>query len=76
VRLKNLQFAYTFPKNLAEKMKLGNLKAYIGGYNLITITGYTGFDPEIGNESNTFMGIDRGAYPQARTFMAGIIMDI
>ncbi|HSO87091.1 MAG TPA: TonB-dependent receptor [Draconibacterium sp.] len=76
LRLKNLQFAYTFPKNLVEKIKLGNLKAYIGGYNLITITGYTGFDPEIGNESNTFMGIDRGAYPQARTFMAGIIMDI
>ena len=76
LRLKNLQFAYTFPKKITEKIKLGNLKAYIGGYNLITITNYTGFDPEIGNESNTFMGIDRGAYPQARTFMAGIIMDI
>lgn len=76
LRLKNLQFAYTFPKKFADKIKLGNLKAYVGGYNLITITGYTGFDPEIGNESNTFMGIDRGAYPQARTFMAGIIMDI
>lgn len=76
LRLRNLQFAYTFPKKVTDKIKLGNLKAYIGGYNLITITGYSGFDPEIGNESNTFMGIDRGAYPQARTFMAGIIMDI
>jgi len=76
LRLKNLQFAYTFPKKVVEKIKIGNLKAYVGGYNLITITKYSGFDPEIGNESNTFMGIDRGAYPQARTFMAGIIMDI
>jgi hypothetical protein len=76
LRLKNLQFAYTFPKKIANRMKMGNLKAYIGGYNLITITGYSGFDPEIGNESNTFIGIDRGSYPQARTFMAGIIMDI
>lgn len=76
LRLKNLQFAYTFPKKIANRMKMGNLKAYVGGYNLITITGYSGFDPEIGNESNTFIGIDRGSYPQARTFMAGIIMDI
>jgi hypothetical protein len=76
LRLKNLQFAYTFPKKVIEKIKLGNLKVYVGGYNLITITNYSGFDPEIGNEGNTFIGIDRGAYPQARTFMAGIIMDI
>ena len=76
LRLKNLQIAYSFPKKLVEKIKIGNLKVYVGGYNLITITKYSGFDPEIGNESNTFMGIDRGAYPQARTFMAGIIMDI
>jgi TonB-linked SusC/RagA family outer membrane protein len=76
LRLRNLQFAYTFPKKITGKLGLGSLKAYIGGYNLITITGYSGFDPEIGNESNTFMGIDRGSYPQARTYMAGIIMDI
>jgi hypothetical protein len=74
--LRNLQLAYTFPKKVTGKLRLGSLKAYIGGYNLITITGYSGFDPEIGNESNTFMGIDRGAYPQARTYVAGIIMDI
>ena len=76
LRLRNLQFAYTFPKKVTDKLRLGSLKVYIGGYNLITITGYSGFDPELGNESNTFMGIDRGAYPQARTYVAGIIMDI
>jgi TonB-linked SusC/RagA family outer membrane protein len=76
LRLKNLQLGYTLPKKIAEKLRLQNIKVYIGGYNLITITGYTGFDPEIGIESNTFMGIDRGAYPQARTFMGGIILDI
>ncbi len=75
LRLKNLQIGYTFPKEMMQKYKIGNMKIYVGGYNLITITDYTGFDPEIGVESNTFMGIDRGSYPQARTYMAGIIMD-
>lgn len=76
LRLKNLQLGYSFPKRISEKLRIANIKVYIGAYNLITITGYTGFDPEIGIESNTFMGIDRGAYPQARTFMGGIILDI
>ncbi len=75
LRLKNLQLGYTFPKEMMEKIKINNLKVYIGGYNLITFTKYTGFDPEIGVEDNTFMGIDRGSYPQARTYIAGIIMD-
>ncbi len=76
LRLKNLQLGYTLPQKFSNKLRIENIKIYIGGYNLITITGYTGFDPEIGIESNTFMGIDRGAYPQARTFMGGIIIDI
>jgi len=76
LRLKNLQLGYTLPQKISQKLRVENIKIYIGGYNLITITAYTGFDPEIGMESNTFMGIDRGAYPQARTFMGGIILDL
>jgi len=76
LRLKSLQLGYTLPQKVSLKLRVENIKIYIGGYNLITITAYTGFDPEIGNESNTFMGIDRGAYPQARTFMGGIILDL
>lgn len=75
LRLKNLQLGYTFPEELMEKIKIGALKVYLSGYNLITLTKYSGFDPEIGVEDNTFMGIDRGSYPQARTYIAGIIMD-
>ena len=37
--------------------------------NLVTFTKYKGFDPEIGGGS---LGIDRGFYPQARTFYAGL----
>ncbi|WP_315815694.1 hypothetical protein [Paraflavitalea speifideaquila] len=37
--------------------------------NLFTLTKYTGYDPEIGGG---VMSIDRGIYPQARSFMLGV----
>jgi hypothetical protein len=39
------------------------------GQNLFTITKYTGYDPEIGGG---VFSIDRGVYPQARSFIAGV----
>jgi hypothetical protein len=47
---------------------MGRTRFYISGNNLVTFTKYTGFDPEIGGSS---FGIDRGIYPQARSFMLG-----
>jgi hypothetical protein len=44
---------------------------YVSAQNLFTITKYTGFDPELGNQGGSF-GIDRGIYPQSRVFLAGI----
>jgi hypothetical protein len=69
LRLKTIQLGYTFPKDLSRKIGLQQLRIYMGANNLITLTKYQGFDPEIGGAS---YGIDRGYYPQARTFMAGI----
>lgn len=73
LRLKTIQLGYTFPKDLSRKMGLQQLRIYMGANNLITLTKYQGFDPEIGGAS---YGIDRGYYPQARTFMAGINVNI
>ncbi|MDA3853511.1 MAG: TonB-dependent receptor [Bacteroidales bacterium] len=75
LRLKNIQLAYNFKHKFKEDTE-ANVKVYMGVTNLFTITKYSGFDPEIGNESNTFMGIDRGAYPQSRTVIAGIILNL
>ncbi len=81
LRLKNLQVGYNFPKSVVNKLKMGSLRVYVGGGNLITFTNYTGFDPEIGadvssdGQGNTNFGIDRGVYPQARTFVSGLIMN-
>ena len=68
-RFKTIQLGYSLPKDLIKKIGLQNLRFYISANNLITITKYNGYDPEIGGSS---YGIDRGVYPQARSFMAGV----
>jgi len=42
------------------------------GENLITLTNYPGYDPEIGSTSTFGAGIDRGVYPQPRTYTFGL----
>lgn len=49
IRLKNLTFSYTLPQNLSKKMKIGNLKVYVLGQNLLTFTKFKGLDPETGS---------------------------
>ncbi|MDB5231759.1 MAG: TonB-dependent receptor [Chitinophagaceae bacterium] len=68
-RIKVLQLGYTLPSSLISKVHFQKVRIYVSGNNLVTLTKYTGFDPEIGGGS---YGIDRGFYPQARSFTAGI----
>jgi len=68
-RIKNLQIGYTLPSSIAQKAGLKRVRIYLGSGNLLTLTKYTGFDPEIGGGS---YGIDRGIYPQARSYMVGL----
>lgn len=71
-RLKVIQLGYTF-KNFSSQIGARNLRIYAMAENLFTITKYTGYDPEIGGGANNAgMGIDRGIYPQARSFMFGL----
>lgn len=69
VRIKTVQVGYTIPRELSRKAGIQRIRIYAGSNNLLTFTKYSGFDPEIGGSS---YGIDRGFYPQARSFMAGI----
>ncbi len=71
MRLKNIQVGYTLPKNVLSRMGASTWRFYISVENLFTITGYSGADPEIGAMSSFDIGIDRGIYPQARTFRLG-----
>jgi TonB-dependent starch-binding outer membrane protein SusC len=70
IKIKNLQLGYTFPKSVTKNI-FSKLRIYVQVKNAFTFTKYTGFDPEIaGGILDT--GIDRGAYPQARTYAFGI----
>lgn len=74
LRMKYLTVGYTFGENLIGK-KISKLRAFITLQNLITITKYSGFDPEIGADVNSYSnmyGVDRGAYPQAKAFIFGL----
>ena len=66
-RIKNFQIGYNLPENLRDKMNIQKARFYVGVNNLMTITAYSGLDPEIGDG----FGVDTGIYPQARTFLFG-----
>lgn len=67
-RFKVAQIGYTLPERISRKVGMKALRLFLQGENLFTITGYTGYDPEVGTRD----GLDAGTYPQARTFTAGV----
>jgi TonB-linked SusC/RagA family outer membrane protein len=72
VRLRNLQFGYTLPSTLLRKIHVESLRVYVAANNLITLTRYMGFDPDLGSSSVLSAGVDYGMYPQARSLMSGL----
>jgi len=71
LRLKNIQLGYTIPSKVLRKIGASAWRFYVSAENLVTLTNYTGADPEIGARSSFDIGIDRGIYPQARTWRLG-----
>jgi len=73
VRLKNLQFGYNFPKAIVKQTKLiESCRLYAGVQNLFTITGYSGFDPEISGGDIFGKGNDDGHFPPVRSMNIGL----
>ncbi|MGN0048829.1 MAG: SusC/RagA family TonB-linked outer membrane protein [Bacteroides sp.] len=71
LRLNNLQLGYNLPTKLCKQWGINNLRFYIGGTRLFTITGYKGYDPSTGSAVGQ-MGVDYASSPLSRTYMAGI----
>ena len=67
LRLKNITLSYTFPKQWLQKARIENARLSLSCENVATITGYSGFDPEVG-----INGIDQNRYPISRTFSVGL----
>lgn len=75
LRLKNVTLGYTLPARWTNRIFIKKIRVYVSAENLLTFTKYDGFDPEITagdiNGRTGSMGIDRGIYPQSRTFYFG-----
>ncbi len=83
LRLRNITIGYRIPattlKNLTGNV-VSNFRLYIASENLVTITKYKGYDPEVSTQDSggnyIFQrGIDNGQLPQPRTFLFGIQVD-
>ncbi len=70
LRLKNLTLGYTLPKKVLNRLKMNKIRFYLSAQNLWTLTGYTGFNPEVGGGIAT-RGLDMGTYPALTTYMCG-----
>ncbi|HKJ44438.1 MAG TPA: TonB-dependent receptor [Balneolales bacterium] len=88
LQLKNLQIGYTIPHKISNKVGINNLRIYVQGQNVFTITKYSGYSPIIshvltgvsrGGPSGTAdglfsRGVDVGSYPQPRTLSLGLTL--
>lgn len=74
IRFKNIALGYTFPTETIKNWGLQNLRVYANIQNLWTITGYSGYDPEIGasTASQNVFGLDNGRYPSPTVFSFGL----
>jgi TonB-linked SusC/RagA family outer membrane protein len=74
LRLKSATLSYNFGRLALGRLNMNRLNIFATGYNLLTFTDYTGFDPEVNQygANGPSMGVDYGTYPQARTFLFGV----
>ena len=76
IRLKNISLGYTLPKKWITKFGMENVRVYMNIQNLLTITGYDGYDPEIGASTADIngysYGVDNGRYPSPTTYSFGL----
>jgi hypothetical protein len=74
VRLRNIQFGFSLPRNIMDKAKLSSIRLYAQVQNAYTFTGYKGIDPEANANGNTNigLGIDNNRPYLPRTITFGI----
>lgn len=72
IRLRTVMLGYTLPSTVSDKIYIQNLRIYIKGSNIFTLTKFTGYTPEIGSSSVLSNGIDNGTYPVTAVYSAGI----
>ncbi len=77
VRLQNVTLGYTLPSILTNQNFLQQARFYVTAQNLLTLTDYSGFDPEVssGGQSNFIRGDDYDSYPRSRVITVGLSLN-
>ena len=75
-RIRTMQVAYNFSSAFLSRAKLGTARVYVNAQNLLTITKYSGYNPDVvgngGSANYLNRGIDAGNYPVARVISGGL----
>lgn len=81
LRVKNITLTYNVPKKLLKRYYLSDLRLSLNVQNVVTLTGYTGYDPEVGSQNGQYSmtgqgmlmyGVDTGRVPAPRSFIFGV----
>jgi hypothetical protein len=74
LRINNLTMGYTLPRQLSDRAKISGLRFFGTVNNLATITGYSGYDPDVTARRSDPLtpGVDFAAYPRSRTWVVGL----
>lgn len=73
LKISNIQVGYNVPKKFLSSFGLTAVRAYVAVQNLCTISPYTKYgDPEVGQGSVIYSGLDTGRYATPRTYMCGL----
>jgi len=77
LRLKSVTVSYRLLENSPRFKNIKRASIYVTGQNLVTLTKYSGFDPEVNAFGNSALqlGIDYGTYPQVRSLIIGMNID-
>ncbi len=78
IRLANMQLSYALPNRWISRIKMKRLSVYTSLQNFVTITNYSGYDPEMhsGGNSNLSLGYDKHNYPSVRSITFGVKVGI
>ena len=71
-RLKQVNLGFSLPEDTIEALGLSKFRIYASAQNPLTITGYDGYDPEVGNNNVARRGIDQSRYPISATYSLGV----
>jgi TonB-linked SusC/RagA family outer membrane protein len=74
VRIQNISFGYNMPQVVFKNTFVQSIRLYVSLQNWWTFTDYKGYNPDVSSfgQDNLSLGVDRGGYPAAKTFLMGL----